>query len=163
MVRTRTSARVITLFVFCCLAGCQSPERASLTPLAADAPPLTFAELMSRGKQQLNAAHEFYYNDLWKDVETAAVAIKETGNYVAALKLPEATEAQKIKMGQLTKEFTDAADQLKLAGVEKNPTKTSLAFQRLNEAYRLLRIEQVKLSPRTASNPPATPPEAPKP
>ena len=85
MVRTRTSSRVITLFVLCCLAGCQSPERAAITPLAPDAPPLTFAELMSRGKSQISAAHEFYFNDLWKDVELAAVAIKETGNSISAL------------------------------------------------------------------------------
>ena len=147
MVRTRTSAKVITLFVLCCLAGCQSAEKASLTPIAADAPPPTFAELMSRGKQQLNAAHEFYYTDRWKDLEQAAVALKETGNYVSGLKLPAATEAQKTKLASLTKEFTDAADQLKVAGAEQNATKTSQVFQRLHEAYRQLRVEQMIVAP----------------
>jgi len=160
MVRTRTSARVITLFVLCCLAGCQSAEKASLTPLAPEAPPLTFAELMSRGKQQLNAAHEFYYTDRWKDLEQAAVAIKETGGYVSRLTIPNSTEAQKAKLAQLSKEFMDGADQLKVAGAEQNPTKTSQVFQRLNESYRLLRAEQIVLAP---SAPTTTPPEPPKP
>ena len=160
MVRTRTSARVITLFVLCCLAGCQSAEKASLTPISPESPPPTFAELMSRGKQQLNAAHEFYYTDRWKDVEIAAVALKETGNYVNRLTIPGATEAQKVKLTQLTKEFSDAADQLKVAGAEQNPTKTSQVFQRLNEAYRQLRSEQIILAP---SAPVTTTPEPPKP
>ncbi len=159
MVRTRSSSRVITFFVLCCLAGCQSPERASITPLDANSPPLTFMELMSRGKAQLNAAQEYYFNDDWKDVEVAAVAIKETGNSISQLKIVGATAEQNTKLAQLTKEYMEAADQLKLAGVEKNPNKTSQVFQRLSEIYRQLRIEQVKLAPSNASNPP----EAPKP
>ncbi|HQR07225.1 MAG TPA: hypothetical protein PLN21_10405 [Gemmatales bacterium] len=156
----RTSSRVITLFVLCSLAGCQSPERASITPLDANSPPLTFMELMSRGKSQLNAAQEYYFNDDWKDVEVAAVAIKETGNSISQLKIVGATAEQNAKLAQLSKEYMDAADQLKLAGAEKNPNKTSQVFQRLSEIYRQLRIEQVKLAP---SNPPAPPPEGPKP
>lgn len=162
MVRTRTSSRVVTLCILCCLAGCQSAEKAALTPLAPDAPPPTFAELMSRGKQQISAAHEFYYTDRWKDLEQAAVAIKETGSYVTKLTLPSATEAQKAKLATLTKDFTDAADQLKSAGAEQNPTKTSQVFQKLHEAYRLLRVEQMVIAPvgsgaPTAPTTPGTP------
>lgn len=160
MVRTHASHQVLTLFVLCCLAGCQSAEKASLTPLAPDAPPLTFAELMSRGKQQLNAAHEFYYTDRWKDLEQAAVAIKETGTSVSRLPLPNATEAQKTKLTQLTKDFTEAADQLKLAGAEQNPNKTSQVFQKLHEAYRQLRVEQMIVAPIGGSA--TTTPEPPK-
>lgn len=164
MVRTRPSSRVITLFVLCCLAGCQSPERASITPLDANSPPLTFAELMSRGKSQLNAAQEYYFNDDWKDVEVAAVAIKETGNSISQLKIVGATAEQNAKLAQLSKEYMEAADQLKQAGTDKNANKTSQLFQRLSEIFRQLRIEQVKLAPTSAISPPATtPPEGTKP
>ncbi len=115
---------------------------------------------MSRGKQQLNAAHEFYYTDRWKDLEQAAVAIKETGTSVSRLPLPNATEAQKTKLTQLTKDFTEAADQLKLAGAEQNPNKTSQVFQKLHEAYRQLRVEQMIVAPIGGSA--TTTPEPPK-
>lgn len=147
MVRTRNSSRVVTLFILC-LAGCQSAEKASLTPLAPDVVP-TFAELMQRGKSQINAAHEFYYSDRWKDVELAAIAIKETGTYLTKLPLPNATEEQKVKLASLTKEFNEAADQLKVAGTEQNATKTNQIFQKLNEVYRQLRVQQAVVAPIT--------------
>src|SRR5207247_2603049 len=109
MVRTIRSPRVITLFVLCCLAGCQSAEKASLQPIPPDAPPPTFGELMQRGKTQINAAHEFYYSDRWKDVEQAATAIKETGTYLTKLPQTNWNDKQKAQFAQLTKEFNEAA------------------------------------------------------
>jgi hypothetical protein len=165
MVRTRTSSRVVTLFVLCLISGCQSAEKASLTPLAPDVVP-TFAELMQRGKSQINAAHEFYYSDRWKDLEMASVALKETGNYVAQLKFANATDAQKTKLGLLTKEFNDAADSLKVAASGQDATKTNQVFQKLNEVYKQLRVEQMTIAPASmgetpATTPPTTPPAAP--
>jgi hypothetical protein len=143
----RTSSRALSLFVLCCLAGCQSAEKASLQPIDPGQPPPTFAELMQRGKGQINAAHEFYYSDRWKDLEQAAVALKETSSYVA--KLPQAnwTEPQKAKLVKLTQEFGEAADTLKAAGAAQDATKTSQAFQRLHDAYRQLRAEQLVVAP----------------
>jgi len=148
----------LTLFVLCCLAGCQSAEKASLQPLAPDAPPPTFGELMQRGKAQLSAAHEFYYTDRWKDLEQAAVALKETGTYITKVPQITWTEPQKAKMATLVKEFNDASDALKAAGAAQDATKTSQAFQRLHDTYRQMRVEQLVVAPME----PAKPPEPPK-
>jgi hypothetical protein len=157
MVRTRPSSRVISIFALCLLVGCQSAEKASLTPIAPDAPPPTFGELMSRGKSQINAAHEFYYSDRWKDLEQASVAIKETGFYLGRLPLPNATEAQRVKLTQLTKDFNDSADQLKMHAAAQDPVKTNQVFQKLNETFRQLRVEQLIVAPVTPTEPPTTP------
>jgi hypothetical protein len=156
MVRTRSTSRFVTVFVLCMLAGCQSAERASLTPLAPEVIP-TMGELMARGKSQINAAHEFYYSDRWKDLETASVALKETGTYLSRLNLPNATEAQRVKLTSLTKDFNDNADQLKAASVAQDPVKTNQIFQRLNELYRQLRVEQLIVAPVTGETTPPPP------
>ncbi|MFO0813892.1 MAG: hypothetical protein U0796_11770 [Gemmatales bacterium] len=155
MVRT-VSARSLTLFVLCILSGCQSAERASLTPLAPEVIP-TMGELMARGKSQINAAHEFYYSDRWKDLELASVALKETGSYLGKLPLPNATEAQRAKLVTLTKDFSDNADQLKAASAAQDPVKTNQIFQRLNEIYRQLRVEQMIVAPITGETTPPPP------
>jgi hypothetical protein len=147
MVRTLCSRRFATWLVVCCLGGCQSVEKASLNPIAPDAPPPTFAELMARGKNQINAAHESYYADQWKEVERAAMAMKETSAYLTKLPQVNMTEPQKAKLTQLTKEFSDAADALKAAGTAQDPNKTGSAFQRLHEVYRQLRAEQLIVAP----------------
>ncbi len=140
-------SRLAFLFALCVLAGCQSAEKAALQPISPDAPPLTFGELMMRGKTQITAAHEFYYSDRWKDLEQAATAIKETGTYISKQTQPNWDEKQKARLTQLTKEFNEAADSLKSAGAAQDAAKTSTAFQRLQEAYRLMRVEQLVLAP----------------
>jgi hypothetical protein len=143
----RTSSRILALVVVCFLSGCQSAEKAALTPIPPDAPPPTFAELMARGKNQINAAHEFYYSDRWKDLEQAAVAIKETGTYLTKLPQVNMTDAQKTKIEKLAKEFNEGADQLKTAAVAQDPNKTGSVFGRLNETFRQLRTEQLIIAP----------------
>ncbi len=165
MVRTRASSRILTLFVICLISGCQSAEKASLTPLAPDVVP-TFAELMERGKSQINAAHEFYYSDRWKDLEMASVALKETGGYITQLKLTQATDEQRTKLTLLTREFNEAADSLKVAANGQDATKTNQIFQKLNEVYKQLRTQQMIIAPASMgepkpANPPASPPPAP--
>ncbi|HMP17959.1 MAG TPA: hypothetical protein PKD72_13105, partial [Gemmatales bacterium] len=152
------SSRVVTLFVLCLVGGCQSAEKASLTPLAPDVVP-TFAELIQRGKSQINAAHEFYYSDRWKDLELATVALKETGTYISQLKLDAANEGQKARLTLLTREFNETADALKVAANSQDATKTNQLFMKLNEVYKQLRIEQMTLAPAGGgSEPPAVPP-----
>jgi hypothetical protein len=143
----RTLRRLLALAVLCFLPGCQSAEKAALTPIPPDAPPPTFAELMVRGKNQINAAHEFYYSDRWKDLEQAAVAIKETGTYLTKLPQVNMTDAQKTKIAQLAKEFNEGADQLKTAAAAQDPNKTGAIFGRINEVFRQLRTEQLIIAP----------------
>jgi hypothetical protein len=144
---TRTFLRIFALAALCFLPSCQSAEKAALTPIAPDAPPPTFAELMARGKNQINAAHEFYYSDRWKDLEQAAVAIKETGTYLTKLPQVNMTDAQKTKLAQLAKEFNEGADQLKAAAAAQDPNKTGSVFGRINETFRQLRTEQLIVAP----------------
>lgn len=143
----RTFPQLLTFVALCFISGCQSAEKAALTPIPPDAPPPTFAELMARGKNQINAAHEFYYSDRWKDLEQAAVAIKETGTYLTKLPQVNMTDAQKTKIERLAKEFNDGADQLKTAAAAQDPNKTGVVFGRINEVFRQLRTEQLIIAP----------------
>jgi len=75
-------------FVLLALTSCQLPaERVPLRPLADDAPPMPYAELLTRVRIQAMNAQELYYLDRWQDLEEAAKGLEQTAKH-----LPKASE-----------------------------------------------------------------------
>ncbi|HMP03706.1 MAG TPA: hypothetical protein PKD86_02145, partial [Gemmatales bacterium] len=123
------------------LAGCQSAETVAVTPRPPDAPPLTFPELVTLSKNQVAAAHEFFYQDKWDQVRQAATALRDTSNHLGQVQPDAIPQAQRGKLPELTKELTAAATLLHSAADEKDVDKTSEAFRRLHLVVRQLRTD----------------------
>lgn len=121
--------------------SCQSAETVTVTPRPPDAPPLTFAELVTLSKNQVAAAHEFFYQDKWDQVKQAAIALRDTANHLAAVKPEGVPQAQRGKLPELTKELSAAAAFLHEAAEAKDVDKTSDAFRRLHLVVRQLRSD----------------------
>ncbi len=124
-----------------CVAGCQSPEKAAIQPLPPDSPPMAYSELVARGKAQVAAAHEFFYQDRWDEVKQAAVALQETAHRLSALKPDNVPTIKQEQLADLTKELTQAALQLNEAGLDKDVTKATESFRRLHLVVRQLRVD----------------------
>jgi hypothetical protein len=121
--------------------SCQSAETVTVTPRPPDAPPLTFPELVTLSKNQVAAAHEFFYQDKWDQVKQAANALRDTANHLAAVKPEAIPQAQRGKLPELTKELSAAAASLHEAAEAKDVDRTSEAFRRLHLVVRQLRAD----------------------
>src|SRR5262245_23007037 len=65
------------------LTSCQLPaERVPLRPLPEDAPPMPYAELLTRARLQAMNAQELYYLDRWQDLEEAARGLEQTAKHL---------------------------------------------------------------------------------
>ncbi len=62
-----------------CAAG---PERVPPKPLAEDAPPLPYAELLTRSRLQATAATDAFYVNRWTDLEEAARGLEQTARFL---------------------------------------------------------------------------------
>lgn len=130
----------LSLFTLClCCLSCQSPEKAAIQPLPPDAAPLPYGDLVNRGKAQVAAAHEFFYQDRWDDVKKASVALNETAASLTALKPEAVPEPKRAQLTASVKELTDASNELQQAANTKDVAKTTDAFRRLHLAVRQLR------------------------
>ena len=129
------------LMAFIVLAGCQSSEKAAITPLPPDSPPLAYTELVLRGKAQVAAAHEFFYQDRWDEVKQAAVALQETANRLKDLKTDAVPTVKQPQLAELIKELSEAATQLGEAGAAKDVGKATESFRRLHLVVRQLRVD----------------------
>jgi len=129
------------LWLICAALSCQSAETVALTPRPPDAPPLTYAELVNLGKNQVAAAHEFFYQDKWDQVKQAATALRDTANHLGAIQPEAVPQVQRGKLPELTKELSVAAALLHDAALAKDVDKTSEAFRRLHLVVRQLRAD----------------------
>jgi hypothetical protein len=124
------------------LASCQSAEKAAIQPLPPDQPPLSYAELVARGKAQVAAAHEFSYQDRWADMQQAANAMRETAGMLANLKADNVPAGKRADLDRLTREMTEAANALHDSGkAPQDINKTADALRRLHLVVRQLRPE----------------------
>ena len=124
-----------------CLAGCQSAEKASVQPLPAGGPPLTYSDIVLRGKNQVSYAHESFYRDQWDEVKRAATAMKETSAQLGTLEPDHVPLARRSQFAKLAKEWAEAADQLQTSGQAKDADKTTAAFTKLHLVIRQLLVE----------------------
>lgn len=135
-----------TIGLYLCLAllgisSCQSAEKASVQPLPAGGPPMTYADLVLRGKNQISYAHESFYRDQWDEVKRAATAMKETSTQLASLNPDSVPLPRRVQFAKLSKEWSDAADQLQESGQAKDADKTTAAFTKLHLVIRQLLVE----------------------
>jgi hypothetical protein len=89
------------------LAACQSPpERAALTPLPEDTPPLPYAELLTRARYQSTLATEAFYVDKWAEVEDAARGLQQTARFLPKAQDVPAKQKDSLPVvsGDLSKE-----------------------------------------------------------
>ena len=89
------------------LAACQTPpERAALTPLPEDTPPLPYAELLTRARYQATLATEAFYVDKWAEVEDAARGLQQTARFLPKAQDVPANQKDKLPVvsGDLAKE-----------------------------------------------------------
>jgi hypothetical protein len=119
--------------------GCQSPEKAAIQPLPSDAAPLGYAELVQRGKAQVAAAHEFFYQDHWDEVKQAATALRDTSAALAVLQPDHVPAAKRADLATHIKELAEAAAALGDGAAAKDVAKTSDAIRRLHLVVRQLR------------------------
>ena len=87
--------------------ACQAPpERASLTPLPEDTPPLPYAELLTRARYQATLATEAFYVDKWAEVEDAARGLEQTARFLPKAQdvPPRQKDALPVVSGDLSKE-----------------------------------------------------------
>jgi hypothetical protein len=129
------------LVLVLCLAGCQSAEKASVQPLPAGGPPLTYADIVLRGKNQVSYAHESFYRDQWDEVKRAATAMKETSTQLGTLEPESVPLARRAQFAKLAKEWAEAADHLQTSGQAKDADKTTAAFTKLHLVIRQLLVE----------------------
>lgn len=123
------------------LLSCQSAEKAALAPLPTSGAPLAYADLVGRGKAQVAAAHEFFYQDRWDEVRQASTAMRETAGALAALKPETVPAVKQASLAAQTKELADAAAVLQEAAATKDVAKTTEAFRRLHLVVRQLRVD----------------------
>jgi hypothetical protein len=89
------------------LAAFQAPlERAALTPLPEDAPPLPYAELLTRARYQATLATEAFYVDKWPEVEDAARGLQQTARFLPKAQdvPPKQKDSLPVVSGDLSKE-----------------------------------------------------------
>jgi hypothetical protein len=122
------------------LAGCQSPaERLPINRLPDDAPPMPFAELLTRARMQASAANEAFYVNRWSDLEDAAQGLEQTARF-----LPKATEVpagHKEKLPDQATTLGKEAVKLRQAAIAQDVTKVNESLQRVNLKVRELRLD----------------------
>jgi hypothetical protein len=80
MSRIRILPLAMTLLL---LAGCQVlEERAALRPLPEDVPPMPYAELLTRARQQASVATNSFYVNNWTDLDDAAKGLEQTARFM---------------------------------------------------------------------------------
>jgi hypothetical protein len=127
---------VVVLF-----AGCQSAEKAAVSPLPPNTPPLTFTESVQRATLQVGAAHEFFYRDAWDDVTQASTALIDTATRLADLKPEDVPAKHRDQYAKYAKALTEAAAELRTASQAKDAVKTTQVFQKLHLTVRDMRHE----------------------
>jgi hypothetical protein len=128
------------LLMWLALPGCQAPpERPALLPLPEDAPPLPYAELLTRARFQATAANEAFYVNRWADLEDMARNLEQTARFLS--KSTEIPGRNKEKLPGAANELAKEAGLLRAAAKAQDPIKANEAMQRVNLRIRELRIE----------------------
>lgn len=132
--------RAITLtLLLTCLSSCQlPPERVPPPMLPENSPPVSYAELLTRARQQATAATEAFYVNQWTVLEDAAKGLEQTARF-----LGKATEVPPNHKAVLPTEADDLAREaakLRGAAVAKEVKQTNDILQHINLKVRELRL-----------------------
>ncbi len=122
------------------LAACQMPEeRAALTPLPDDAPPLPYAELLTRARYQSTLATEAFYVDKWTDVEDAARGLQQTARFLP--KAQDVPARQKDALPVVSGDLSKDAGRLLEAARAKDVKEANDALQQVQLVVHELRLD----------------------
>ncbi len=123
------------------VAACQTPpERAALTPLPDDTPPMPYAELLTRARYQSTLATEAFYVDKWSEVEDAARGLQQTARFLP--KAQDVPARQKDALPVVSGDLSKEAGQLLEAAQAKDVQKTNDAIQHVQLVVHQLRLDQ---------------------
>jgi len=121
------------------LAACQTPpERASLTPLPEDTPPLPYAELLTRARYQATLATEAFYVDKWAEVEDAARGLQQTARFLP--KAEDVPARQKDSLPVVSGDLSKEAGKLLEAARAKDVKEANDSLQRVTLVVHELRL-----------------------
>lgn len=130
---------LLSLLLFTLMMGCQSVnDRSAIRPLPDNAPPLSYAEMLTRTRKQTRIATEAFYVDNWIELEDAAKSIQQT----AAL-LPKTIDVPakfKDTLGVMSGQLGTEAVKLAKAAHAKDVESANSALQQLNYKVRQLRL-----------------------
>jgi hypothetical protein len=123
------------------LGGCQlPPERAVLQPLPSNGPPLPYAQLLTRVRNQAKAANEAFYVDRWGELEELANGIEQTAVFLG--KAEDVPPNQKSTLGKTTSSLSKDAVKLRDAAKAKDVKNANAAMQRITLAIHELRLDK---------------------
>lgn len=118
--------------------GCQLPPERLPRPLPDDAPPLTYAELLTRARTQATVATEAFYVDKWAEVEDAARGLEQTAKFL--VKSEDVPPTHKERLPRVSSELSKVAVRLREAALMKNVKDTNEVLQQVNLTVRELRL-----------------------
>ena len=121
------------------LAACQAPsERAALTPLPDDSPPMPYAELLTRARYQATLATEAFYVDKWAEVEDAARGLQQTARFLP--KAEDVPARQKDALPVVSGDLSKEAGKLLEAARAKDVKEANDSLQRVQLVVHELRL-----------------------
>lgn len=126
--------------LFLMLAGCQLPPERLPRPLPDDAPPQSYAELLTRVRAQAGVANDSFYIDKWAEVEDAARGLEQTAKFL--LKAQDVPPSHKELLPKVSSELAQAAVKLREAALVKNVKDTNAIMQQIN-----LKVRELRLAP----------------
>jgi hypothetical protein len=130
-------AFLVGAFLIAFIAGCKLTEREGANPLPENAPPLPFAEMVTRARGQAGAALDAFYIDSWMELEQAAQRLEQSARL-----LPKSThipDTFKDKVGPESELLRKDALQLSEAARTQNVKLANESMQRINQRIRQLR------------------------
>jgi len=107
-------------------------------PLPDDAPPLPYAELLTRARAQASAATEAFYVDRWGEVEDAARGLEQTSKFL--LKAQDVPASHKELVPKVSSELGKQAGKLREAALAKNVKDTTEFLNQINRTVRDMRL-----------------------
>jgi hypothetical protein len=121
-------------------AGCQlPPERPAPPPLLEDAPPLPYAQLLTRARQQATAATEAFYVNRWTDLEDDAKGLEQTARFLK--KATDVPTSHASTLGNDAEALRADAAKLRESARSQNAGQINEIMQRINLKVRELRID----------------------
>jgi hypothetical protein len=127
-------------FLFLTLASCQVPQERAPRTLPDDAPPMTYADLLSRSRAQARVATEAFYVDRWCDLEDAAKGLEQTARFL--LKAEDVPPTLKGNLPGIAADLGKEAKALNEAAKARNEKETTASLQRIN-----LKVRELRLAP----------------
>lgn len=132
--------RTLLFACFVLTLGCTSSgERVTPRPLNDAGPPLPYAELLTRARQQATAATDAFYVNRWGDIEEISQGLEQTARFLA--KAVEVPEKQKVNLPIVAADLGKAANGLGEAAKVKDGKKVQEALDRVHGTIYKLRLE----------------------